>query len=662
MKKFKLSRRDFLRLQVAGLSGMVLGQAGLPARALGGNQAKQTTRVLALGLDGMDPQIVARMMKEGRLPTFVRVARQGCFSALRTSNPPQSPVAWSSFITGSNPGVHGIFDFIHRDPRNYRPYLSTSRTTPATHTVELGKYIIPLSSGGVENLRHGQALWQILAEHDVPATVCKIPANFPPAAEKQRTLSGMGTPDILGTYGIYTFFTEHPGNLPAHPGGGRIEKVTLRNHRMRASLTGPRNTYLHDKPRSRVEFSLYRDPVYPTAKIAVQGRETFLVQGEWSPWVRLTFAMAPLVEVHGICRFYLKRVHPGLELYVTPIHIDPADPAMPISSPEAYSRELYERLGPFHTKGLPADTKALDQGVLDDGEFLAEDELFLQEKLALFEYELGRFEAGLFFFYISHTDQRSHMFWRLRDPSHPMYDESLAGRYGDTIERTYQAMDRLLERALSKVDDHTLLLVFSDHGFAPFKRSFNLNRWLQQNGYLKLHYGTPRVGRLHDIDWSDTRAYAVGFNGLYLNLHGREGEGIVPAEQKRALAEEIATRLERVRDPQTGEPPILRADPAHRIYRGPQAEAGPDVIVGYSSGYRASWETALGRTPADLLAVNRKKWSGDHCLCPDVVPGILLANRPLRLRRGAGLEDLTATILAALRVPVPEDMDGRSLL
>jgi predicted AlkP superfamily phosphohydrolase/phosphomutase len=657
------TRREFVRLQLYGSAWIALGgMTGLACNRRAGRETQ--TKVIALGLDGLDPNLVSRLMNEGKMPNFVRVARSGYCGPLVTSTPPQSPVAWANFISGANSGRHGIFDFIHRDPDTYLPYLSTSRSEPAQRTITLGDYVIPLSSGKIHDLRQGRAFWEVLEDYEVPATVFKMPSNFPPTATRQRTFSGMGTPDILGTYGIFSYYTDEPVEIDADLGGGKVHTVSVDEHTVKASLIGPKNTYRKGNPDSKIDFTVYRDPEYPVAKIVIGEEEVLLNEGEWSPWVRLSFSMMPSVNVKGICRFYLKEVHPHFKLYVTPINIDPSDPALPISTPEDYARELYERFGPFHTKGLPADTKALENGVLNEEEFLAFDDLILEERLAISEYELNRFDSGLLYLYISSTDQRSHMFWRLTDPKHPAYDPKLAARYGDTVEQIYRRMDRFLERVLSRVDRNTLLLVFSDHGFTPYYRSFNLNSWLKDQGYLHL-IDEAKQGEMEffqNVDWARTQAYAIGFNGLYLNRQGREAMGSVRSSEVQALEEEIASKLENLKDPETDRRTVVKAYKAIESYSGPLRGSGPDIVVGYNRGYRASWQTALGKIPKQWYETNDKKWSGDHCMASDILPGTLLTNQKVRRPAGASLCDLTATILAAFGIPAPEDMDGRTIL
>lgn len=664
MSKRNLSRRDFLKSQLAGAAGLALG--GWAGASCGTTGAVRTDRrVIALGLDGMDPHIMMRLMQRGKLPTFAKLAGGGTFGALHTSNPPQSPVAWANFIAGAHPGRHGIFDFVHRDPETYLPYLSTSRTVPPSSTLTLGDMVIPLSSGKAENLRRGTPFWDRLAEHGVPATVFKIPSNFPPSETGQRTFSGMGTPDILGTYGIFSYYTDQPAKLDTTLGGGAVYTVKVNDNAVHAALVGPENSMMKSHPETKVDFSVYRDPSHRAAKLSVQGAEMLLKVGEWSPWVRVTFDMFAGVSVSGICRFYLKEVHPHFKLYVTPINIDPSDPFLPISTPEEYAAELAAKIGPFHTKGLPADTKALDQGILTDREFLALDDIFLEEKLAIFEHELSRFDSGLLFYYVSSTDQRGHMFWRNLDPKHPAFDAKDAAQNGDVIEKIYTRMDELLSHTLSKIDKDTMLVAFSDHGFAPFYRSFHLNSWLRQNGYLTLKDGAKgdEKSLFGDVDWSRTQAYAIGFNGLYINEKGREQRGSVPGDKKEALVREIAQKLEQVTDSEGSKATVSQAVIVQDRYPGAPRNVSPDIIVGYNSGYRASWQTALGSIPeGELYEWNKNKWSGDHCVDANKVPGMLAANRPMRQSSKASLYDLTATLLDVFDVPLSSEMDGTSLL
>lgn len=622
--------------------------------------ATPSKKVIVLGIDGMDPNILQKLMDEGKMPTFAKLAREGTFTRLGTSIPPQSPVAWSDFITGMDPGGHGICDFIHRDPATYEPFLSTSKTESGQKTISLGDWVIPLSAGKTTLLRKGKAFWQILEDNGIPTTVIKIPANFPPASETGRSLSGMGTPDILGTYGTFSLYTDNPEKYEDEDvSGGQIFPVTVDANTVRSQIEGPKNSFRKEQPNIMVDFTVHIDPENPVAKIQVQKQEILLNVGEFSDWIHLDFVAIPYVQsVSGICKFYLKQVRPNFELYVSPINIDPLKPALPISTPANYASELAKKLGCFYTQGMPEDTKAFSVDALGVEDYLKQGAIVLRERLAMYDYVLDHFDSGLLFFYFSSLDQNSHMLWWLIDPKHPLYQEKLAAKYGHVLYDIYEQMDPVLEKAMQKMDENTTLIVMSDHGFAPYYRAFNLNKWLKDNGYVVLTDDEP--GEFYsNVNWSKTKAYGLGLNGLYVNERGREGMGIVDPAQKDALLDEIARKLEQVRDPDNGKQVVLRVYKTSEVYTNPDERLTPDAIIGYNRGYRASWETAIGSFPKELLTDNDERWSGDHCMAAEVVPGILLSNRKLKIENPR-LRDLTPTILSEFGIKAPANMTGRT--
>ena len=631
------------------------------------NSARATWRgdrkLIILGIDGMDPDLLRKYMAEGVMPNFSRLASEGTFRTLATSIPPQSPVAWANLITGMNAGGHGLFDFIHRDPRTMEPYFSASRVEPPKHSLHLGRWAIPLGSGTAEQLRHGKAFWEYLDEAGVPVTVYRIPSNFPPIASKGKTFAGMGTPDLRGTYGTFSYYTDDPMTQTGEVEGGQIIPVTVDNWRVKTALVGPDNSFRRGSPAVQVPFIVSLDPVAPVAKIDIQGNEFVLREGEWSPWVRLDFSLLPVVaSVKGICRLYLKQTHPRFELYVSPINIDPADPALPLSTPASYSGELTKEVGEFYTQGIAEDTKALSDGVLDDGEFLQQSREVMREQRQVFDTEFPKFHSGLFFFYFSGIDLNSHMLWRQIDTKHPEYNAQAAAQYGNALRSFYQQMDQVLGEILARIDVKTTLLVLSDHGFAPYYRSFNLNTWLLENGYIVLKKGADQEQGQYfeNVDWSRTRAYGLGLNGLYVNMKGREKNGIVEAGDANKLLAEISNRLLAERDPQNSAQVITRMDRASEAYQGPFARTGPDLIVGYNRGYRAGWKTVLGAFPRAIIEDNTNPWSGDHCIDSTLVPGVLLSNR--RINAGsAALTDIAPTILAEFGMAKGRSMIGQPL-
>ena len=650
------------RRQFAAAAGC--GAAAAPL-ACNSEQRKPATdkRAIVLGLDGLDPKILQALMDTGRVPNFKKLAEKGAFRALSTTMPALSPVAWSTFITGVDPGSHGIVDFLMRDAATYAPYFSIWESRPASRTLGLGDYEIALGGGGLENKRIGVPFWAYLTAAGIPATVIKIPTNFPVDDTATRAVSGMGTPDLVDSFGMFAYYTTDRAEEYPEFSGGRVRYVQRRQGRAQAQLFGPENPIDKTAGAATVPFTVDVDPEQDAARIEIQGRRLILRQGEYSDWVRVRFDLVKwLAGVSGICRFYLKEAHPHLKLYVTPINIDPAEQAMPVTHPPEVGGEIADRIGPFWTKGLPCDTKALDYRVLDDEAYVKQAELILAERMKLFDYEWSQFREGFFFFYVSSTDQDAHMLWRNMDESHPMHAASDV-RFSGYIHHLYEQMDKLVGKALSAVDDDTLLIVCSDHGFAPFGRQFHLNTWLREQGYLKIKDEAARKEKtsLADIDWRRTAAYGLGFNGLYINRLGREGQGFVGDGEADRLAARIAGELRALADDETGRRPVHRVYAREEVYSGEFTSDMPELLVGYTPGYRASSDSVQGNTGKEILNVNPWAWAGDHSMARELVPGCLLASRPLAAEK-PDIIDLPATILDFFGIAKPYQMSGRILL
>lgn len=617
------------------------------------SEAADGKRVIVIGIDGMDWALTEQMMAAGELPNFQRLADQGTAAPLETSVPPLSPVAWSDFITGMDAGGHGIFDFIHRHPATMVPYLSTSEAVPSglasklgilPDTLRLGKYCIPLAGEEQVLLRRGTPFWEVLEANDVETTLIRMPADFPVTGTATRELSGMGTPDILGTYGTSTFYTTDVFTERKNTGGGQVVPMDLWDDIARGKLYGPNDPMLCEPEEMTLDFNLYVDTDEPVAKLEIEDQVELILQiGEWSPWQHIEFD-----GLAGIVRFYLRQTEPEVELYASPINIDPLEPAQPISKPVSLSADLAEATGLFYTQGMPEDTQALTDGYLSRDEFLAQAKIAADENIEQFKYVLGEFEDGLLYYYFGNLDQISHMMWSPMDPTHPGYVEERDAPYADVVPGLYRTADEVLGYALDNLGDDTTLIVMSDHGFTSWKRSFHLNQWLQENGYLAARNpDTDRdPGALLNVDWSRTRAYGLGFNGLYLNLQGREKNGIVPPGEARALLEEISQRLLATQDPETEELAVTKTyiSDDHFKSRG-QLQIGPDMVVGYAKGTRGHSDSAIGEVNGELLSDNVGEWSGDHGMDHVTVPGVLFTNRPLK-KPARSLRDLAASIFA----------------
>lgn len=625
-------------------------------------------RMILLGVDGMDPTYLQQFMAEGVLPNLARLAKQGGFMPLGTSIPPQSPVAWSNFITGMNPGGHGIFDFIALDRTSLLPYLSAARVEKSTREpLAIGRWRIPLSAEKTVLLRDGQAFWEILDARGVAATMFRVPVNYPPVDAGEQSLAGMGTPDLRGTSGTFSYFTGDPDIKAGGVSGGVIRRAQLSAGQFSGTVEGPPNGFLEDAPRSTAPFRVSVDADNPVALIEFGAERALLNVGEWSDWLAVQFELVPgVISVPGMVRVFLKGISPHFSLYISPVNIDPRDPAQPIANPAEYAFELAESAGPFYTQEMPEDTKALSAHVLSPREFLAQSGLVMDERRRLLQHELERFseQAGrrFLFFYLSSVDQRNHMLARQMDVRHPFHEPDTPTDLANAMRTTYREVDEMVGWIFEAMDADTTFVVMSDHGFAPFRRQANLNSWLEQNGYLKLKNPDRRDSYewLLGIDWSETRAFGIGLNSLYLNVHGRERSGIVDPQERQALAREIAGKLGTWKDPQNGELVVTQALVREDVYSGSHVEAAPDIIVGYARGYRASWATSTGKIPAILLEDNDREWSGDHCMDSRSVPGVLLSNRPLQADE-ASLLDMPVTILGHFGIEAPTQMKGNSV-
>lgn len=636
----------------------------------------ENPKVIVIGFDGLDPRMCNRLMDQGDMPHLAKLRDAAGFKPLATSIPPQSPVAWASFITGAGPGVHGIFDFIHRDPtKQCAPVYSAAQTTGGDEGWEVGAHKIPLSfwpfnHNPTQTLLHrdGTPFWDYLDKAGIPMRIYDIPANYPPSKSHHGhmcCLSGMGVPDLRGGYGTYQYFSEKT-ILAREEGGGMRKPLFFRDGAATAKLVGPVNAYLKKPQDTVIEFAIHRPENEPSARIDIQGQTILLKENEWSDWVRVEFELEmpmflPNAHVKGICRFYLQEVHPELSLYVTPINIDPTEPSgEPVSEPPDFVTRIADELGLFYTAGFQEDHKALSNRIFNEAEYHQQADYVLSERMDLLGYARDNYKDGLLFFYFSSTDLQAHMFWWDSDEKHPTRTPEEARKYHNVIVDLYKRVDRIVGEMIERYGDEATILVMSDHGFANFRRQFDLNTWLRDNGYLNPPDCRSLLGPGTTPDWSQTRAYALGINSLYLNMKGRERDGIVFPADREELIEELRTRLLAVRDPQDGKPVIKHVYRTDEIYEGPNVEHAPDLIIGYYREYRGSWSTTLGNVEGVVISDNKEAWSADHCIAADEVPGVIFANRPI-LRDDPALIDLAPTILRLFGIEKPDTMTGGDL-
>jgi predicted AlkP superfamily phosphohydrolase/phosphomutase len=596
---------SFLSIVLAVLAGLVSALLWpfraawlLLMRRRGRRGRAHVRKAIFLGLDGLDPGVTEDLMDRGLLPNLARLRREGTYRRLRTTLPALSPVAWSTFATGVNPAKHNIFDFLTRDPENCAPELSSVKIHPA------GKH----SRASVEMRRKSEPFWSILGRHAVKSTILRVPVTFPPEPFNGLELSAMCAPDLLGTQGTHSRFRGPEGRL-AGPEGTSVE--------FRVKDSGQ------------------------AKRLEIQQQSVPLLRGEYTPWIRLRFG-----HVHGIVRFLPIEFDPETELYATPVQIDPENPALPISHPPYYAAYLAKLLGTFATLGLAEDMWALNEGAIGPEAFLRQTDWIREEREAMFFSALERTRRGVVACVFDTTDRVQHMFFGNRD----------------VIERVYSDMDRIVGETLARAGPDTAVFVLSDHGFCSFRRGVNLNSWLLREGYLALAPDRAESGDYFEgVDWSRTRAYGLGLGGLYLNLEGRERNGIVAPGEAEALRRELRAKLTGLRDEETGELAIRAVYDAHEVYKGPYIAAAPDLLVGYADGYRASWDGASGKAGAVVIEENRKAWHGDHCVDPSLVPGVLFSNIALDAE-DPGIEDLAPTALGLFGIQAPDWMEGRSLV
>ncbi len=611
-------------------------------------------------------------MRQGKLPNLARLARDGTFAPLGTTNPPESPVAWASFATGLNPGGTGIFDFLRRDPKTYLPALALSR-------VEKPKFLfglIPIRRMKLTNERHGTPFYKLVANAGIKTVVLRMPDEFPPTPLPGGELwAGLGVPDVRGTWGTYFYFGAdlEPWQAGDTEFGGRLVSLTLDGDTASASVAGPPDPASRAFRRLTAPVGFTVHPGQDAVDIQFGGRHEIVRAGRWSGWFRAAFRLNRFFRVSAISRFYVISVSPALRVYMSPLNVDPAAPALPISSPGNFAAALSQRHGLFKTLGWWHDTWALNDDRMTDGVFLGDVFRTMQQLSDITVDELTRKRPRLLVSIFTSTDSVSHVFYRLIDPKNGASRSEEAKQYGDAILWTYERMDQVVGRVEKAMEPGATLIIVSDHGFHAFRRGFNTNSWLVANGYMalkppgaggKVYTLSDLFGRgdfFPSVDWRRTRAYSLGLGQIYLNLEGRERDGIVPRGDAARLAAEIRAKLLAYHDPETGEAVLEHVYVADQIFHGPYMASAPDLELDFRPGYRTSWQTSLGAIPPGIVVTNTRPWSGDHCSSdPADTQGIFFSNRRLPRARPS-IIDIAPTVLGIFNVKPPRPTDGHAL-
>ncbi len=620
-------------------------------------------RVIVIGLDGLNPHYARRYMDAGKMPNMQKLSEMGGFQKLETVMPAMSPVAWSSFATGVDPSRHNQFDFLQRDPKTYLPDLASVRIGNVSKVMKLGRYRIPLGKQAVTMLRKSVPFWKILGDYGIFSHILRVPITFPPEKHNGLLLSAMCVPDLRGSQGTFTYYTTDESETGEATGGVR-KLVKVVDNVVESSVPGPDNSMTEEQEELEVPFKVTLDRAAKEAHFEFHGETFTLKPRQYSHWIRTAFKPGLGIKVWGLTRFYIMEMEPHFKLYVSPVQVDPEKPAMPISHPGYYSTYLAKLQGPFATIGFAEDTWALNERVIDEAAFLEQMWSTHEEREKMLFNSLDQCKKGLVVCVFDGTDRTQHMFHRYLLPDHPANRGQDTEIHKHAIDDLYERIDDLIGRVMEKVldDPKTVLMVMSDHGFTQFTRGVNLNSWLVENGYMAMKDGKKTCGDwFNGVDWSKTKAYSFGLAGIYLNIEGREGQGIVKkGEEADALRREIRDKLKELRDAQANGARVCSdVFLAEDLYKGPYRGNAPDVLPGFDHNYRQSWDAAVGKATGEVISDNLKPWSGDHCVDWRLVSGTLVSSRALA-RSNPGIIDMAASVLDLFGVPRPRHMIGRS--
>ncbi|UCH78146.1 MAG: alkaline phosphatase family protein, partial [Candidatus Coatesbacteria bacterium] len=612
------------------------------------------------GVGGMDADMLERLMAEGRLPTFAALAARGTFAPLATTTPAEAEVAWATLATGKLPARHGLFGRFGRDVGTYRPYVADVELQAGRY---LGSWaVVPPSC---RSALAAEPLWRLAALRGIATLALWAPGEFPASEEVPGSsfLAGGTVPDAsLGARAYYYFCTDADfpdretlaggvwRRIERHGGGGRVE------------LPPPR--YLAGRP-----AELTFEPVSPVElNLRLGHQQQFVRARTFSDYFAIPAGAATFVG-----RFYVVSAAPEIRVWLEPLDLDPRAPLFEVAAPRRFGRELAAE-GPYGTRGRPLAVAALHDRVLGPAALVAQFLLRAEERRRLGLRAWHRHRPDLFLHFDCGLNDLAQIFWRHYDPDHPYFRGERFYSYADALEAAYVYLDATVGKFLAGPGgEEAAVLVTSAHGQRPWRRSFDLNRWLWENGYLALGgqakpWGidapSPEAalarGRYRPaIAWEATRASAQGFGQIYLNAAGRERRGVVPPGDVVSLKKELRARLLAVRD--GGRQPVAAVDDGAELFAAEPRAGAPDLVVSLAEGYRVSWESVLGGMAAQTFADNDGVVSGAHAsVAAAAVPGVLVSNVKWEAT-AAGVQDLAPTIMDLLGVSGDFRFDGGPL-
>lgn len=650
-----------------GVRSLCLAAALLAAVACAPTPGTTTARLVVLAVDGMDPEITERLIRQGRTPRLAELARvSGVVRVISTAGA-EPASAWASFATGVNAGRHGIFDLVSPDPATGRPRAATLE--PRASEQWLGRW---WSEGAAYRpVLEAEPFWTRLGRFGARTHVLFVPGTFPPQAIPGGTLvAGTPLPDWGGGFGSgYTWLASDvsPDQVGPTRYGGRVERLAFERNGARATLVGIQAPERIDLP-----LTIRWNPEARSANIDIADQSVYLAEGQRSRWLEISVRLNLLTRIRGLVQLHLVKAGNDVQVYVSPIQWHPAAPPSPISSPAAAAARLFERLGTYRTLVWPEAGWALADGWLSDASFLAaQDDTFSDRAEALLN-RVDSADWNVIVAGIESLDTTGRLMWRFIDPGHAAHDGALAPTFADAIDGLYLRLDELVGQIRARLPEGADLAVVSPYGLYTARHVVDLNRWLANEGLLAWHV-PPRPVTLaamadpslwdDTVDWTKTTARAMGAGHIYVNVRGRDPAGIVePGAAYDAVLQRLRERLELLTDPISGRRVVARVRVGRELFEGPQAGRAPDLVVTFSPGYRASWDSMLGGAASAVIDRNRERWSAEHASVDErTVPGVWLSSVTLSASE-IELLDVAPTVLEYSGQAVPEGLDGVSRL